>query len=239
MRQPGTAFLQQKMNDKKSFLCYDRAQEVFSFQGEKDTAVENDPQGGRHPAGWRRYLNGWRNVMRILIVVDMQTDFIDGTLGTKEAAAIVPAVERKIRDFDGKVIFTYDTHPENYLETQEGRNLPVKHCIEGTEGWRLPGVLDDLRIEKGASVYRKPTFGSRYLAQDLLALSKREKIESIELIGLCTDICVVSNALLIKAFLPETQILVDATCCAGVTPARHRAALDTMKSCQIKITGED
>ncbi len=173
--------------------------------------------------------------MKVLIVIDMQNDFIDGALGTKEAVAIVPAVEKKIRDFRGKVIFTYDTHQKEYLNTQEGRNLPVCHCIEGTEGWELPKNLEELKREKQADVYKKPTFGSKELAENLLELSKKEKIDSIELVGLCTDICVVSNALLIKAFLPEVEITVDASCCAGVTPEKHAAALETMKSCQIGV----
>ena len=168
---------------------------------------------------------------RVLIVVDMQVDFVNGALGTAEAEAIVPKVVEKVRGFDGEVIFTQDTHPQNYLETQEGRHLPVAHCIEGTEGWRLIPALRPLA--EGRRVVQKPTFGSRALAEALAA----EDIESIELIGLCTDICVVSNALLLKAFMPEVPVSVDAACCAGVTPERHAAALDTMRSCQIGIDG--
>ena len=173
--------------------------------------------------------------MKILVVVDMQNDFIDGALGTKEAVAIVPAVLKKIKEFQGKVIFTLDTHPEDYMNTQEGKNLPVRHCIKGTDGWKLPEEIDRLRSEKNADVYEKPTFGSKKLAFDLEELNKTEKIESIELIGLCTDICVVSNALMIKAFLPEVEISVDESCMAGVTPEKHEAALETMRSCQIKV----
>ena len=173
--------------------------------------------------------------MKILVVVDMQNDFIDGALGTKEAVAIVPAVLKKIKEFQGKVIFTLDTHPEDYMNTQEGKNLPVRHCIKGTDGWKLPEEIDRLRSEKNADVYEKPTFGSNKLASDLEELNKTEKIESIELIGLCTDICVVSNALMIKAFLPEVEISVDESCMAGVTPEKHEAALETMRSCQIKV----
>jgi nicotinamidase-related amidase len=173
--------------------------------------------------------------MKILIVVDMQNDFIDGALGTKEAVAIVPSVLKKIKEFQGKVIFTLDTHPEDYMNTQEGKNLPVRHCIRGTDGWKLPEEIDRLRSEKNADVYEKPTFGSKELASDLEKLNKTEKIESIELIGLCTDICVVSNALMIKAFLPEVEISVDESCMAGVTPEKHEAALETMRSCQIKV----
>ena len=168
---------------------------------------------------------------RVLIVVDMQVDFVNGALGTAEAEAIVPKVVEKVRGFDGEVIFTQDTHPQNYLETQEGRHLPVAHCIEGTEGWRLIPALRPLA--EGRRVVQKPPFGSRALAEALAA----EDIESIELIGLCTDICVVSNALLLKAFMPEVPVSVDAACCAGVTPERHAAALDTMRSCQIGIDG--
>ncbi|RGD94587.1 cysteine hydrolase [Clostridiales bacterium AM23-16LB] len=169
---------------------------------------------------------------QILIVVDMQNDFIDGALGTKEAAAIVPKVEDKIRNFDGEVFFTRDTHETWYLETQEGKNLPVPHCIRGTEGWQIRKELDALRKTDPID---KETFGSTDLAADLLALHEDEEIGSITLVGLCTDICVISNALLIKATLPEVPIYVDAACCAGVTPESHENALKAMEACQIKV----
>lgn len=170
--------------------------------------------------------------MKFLIVVDMQNDFIDGALGTKEAVAILPAVKEKILNFDGRVIFTRDTHEAEYLSTQEGRNLPVEHCVRDTEGWQINPELEVLREEKAID---KPSFGSVELAQMLWEYNEKEEIESIELIGLCTDICVISNAMIIKAFLPETPISVDAACCAGVTPESHERALGAMAMCQIKI----
>ena len=168
----------------------------------------------------------------ILIVVDMQNDFIDGALGTKEAVAIVPKVEEKIRNFDGEVFFTRDTHETYYLETQEGKNLPVKHCIRDTEGWQIRKELDVLRKTDPVD---KETFGSTDLAGELTMIDEDEGIGSITLVGLCTDICVISNALLIKASLPEVPICVDAKCCAGVTPESHENALKAMEACQIKI----
>ncbi len=176
--------------------------------------------------------------MKYLIVVDMQKDFITGSLGTKEAEAILPKVIGKVRGFEGRVVFTRDTHTEGYLDTQEGRNLPVKHCIEGEPGWSLADGLAELAREKGFKVYDKPAFGSVELAVDLKAEDGAEPIEGIELCGLCTDICVISNALMIKAFLPETPVSVDAACCAGVTPQSHKNALEAMKMCQVKITHE-
>lgn len=169
---------------------------------------------------------------KILIVVDMQNDFIDGALGTKEAVAIVPKVEEKIRNFDGEVFFTRDTHETYYLETQEGKNLPVKHCIRDTEGWQIRKELDILRKTEPID---KETFGSTDLAGELVMLNEDQGIESITLVGLCTDICVISNAFLIKASLPEVPIYVDATCCAGVTPESHENALKAMEMCQVKI----
>ena len=168
----------------------------------------------------------------ILIVVDMQNDFIDGTLGTKEAVAIVPKVEEKVRNFDGEVFFTRDTHETYYLETQEGKNLPVKHCIRDTEGWQIRKELDALRKTEPID---KETFGSTDLAGELVILNEDQGIGSITLVGLCTDICVISNALLIKASLPEVPICVDATCCAGVTLESHENALKAMEACQIRI----
>ena len=171
---------------------------------------------------------------KYLIVIDMQKDFVDGALGSKEAEAIVPAVVNKVNTFDGEVIFTKDTHFEDYMTTSEGKMLPVEHCIKGTEGWQLIAPLEKYCTENNCKVYEKLTFGSVELAQDMLAASATD-IESIELIGLCTDICVVSNALLLKAFLPEVPISVDSACCAGVTPDKHAAALETMRSCQIIV----
>lgn len=170
--------------------------------------------------------------MKFLIVVDMQNDFIDGALGTKEAVDILPAVKEKIMNFDGRVIFTRDTHEAEYLSTQEGRNLPVEHCIRGTDGWQINAELEALRKENAVD---KPSFGSVELAQMLKDYNEKEAIESIELVGLCTDICVISNAMIIKAYLPETPIIVDAACCAGVTPESHENALSAMAMCQIKI----
>ena len=170
---------------------------------------------------------------KLLVVVDMQKDFVDGALGTKEAELIVPSVVEKIRSYDIKDVFvTYDTHQENYMDTQEGHNLPVKHCVEGTEGWELDAAVKE--AVAGATIVKKPTFGSTDLAQQIKSISEKEDIE-VELIGLCTDICVVSNALLLKAFMPEVHISVDSSCCAGVTPQKHEAALETMRSCQIDV----
>lgn len=171
---------------------------------------------------------------KILIIVDMQKDFVDGSLGTKEAQAIVPAVKEKIENFDGDIIFTKDTHGKDYMNTQEGQNLPVPHCIKGTPGHEIINELQPY-VKKALAVFEKETFGSRKLANFLKELHKEKGIESIELIGLCTDICIVSNALLIKAFLPEVPILADSNCCAGVTPEKHESALETMRSCQILV----
>ena len=168
---------------------------------------------------------------KLLIVIDMQNDFIDGSLGTPEAEAIVDAVKDKIRSYPaGDIFATMDTHESDYLSTQEGRNLPVEHCIKGTDGWRIRPDIAELLTE--AAVFEKPTFGSVRMAEAVKAI---EDLEEIELIGLCTDICVVSNALLLKATLPEVKICVDSRCCAGVTPEKHLAALETMRSCQIEV----
>ena len=166
----------------------------------------------------------------ILIVVDMQNDFIDGSLGTKEAVAIIPYVINKISEYrqrGDEVIFTADTHFENYLSTNEGKHLPVKHCIKGTGGWKISQKLD----VGESKIIEKPTFGY---------LKWKNEIENvddltIELVGLCTDICVVSNALILKATFPSATIKVDSSCCAGVTPSSHFSALETMKMCQIEV----
>ncbi|MBE6672300.1 MAG: cysteine hydrolase [Ruminococcaceae bacterium] len=164
----------------------------------------------------------------ILIVVDMQNDFIDGALGTAEAVSIVENVKRKIEGFDGEVWYTRDTHPNSYMETREGKHLPVPHCIEGTMGWQITTALSGLRCDR---IIDKPTFGST----ELQKLLTKESPEKITLVGLCTDICVISNAMLLKAALPEADIAVDAACCAGVTPESHARALDAMRMCQIEI----
>ena len=168
----------------------------------------------------------------ILVVVDMQNDFIDGTLGTKEAVTIVPKVEEKIRNFKGTVLFTRDTHETWYLDTQEGKKLPVPHCIRNTEAGRSEMNWDSLRKTEPID---KETFGSTDLAAELVAMNIDDEIGSITFVGLCTDICVISNALLVKAALPEVPIIVDAACCAGVTPESHENALNAMKMCQIDI----
>ena len=174
---------------------------------------------------------------RFLIVVDMQNDFIDGSLGTAEAVAIVPAVAARIREARAAgetVIATLDTHAENYLETAEGRKLPVPHCIRGTEGWQLaPAVAEALG--DGVTLVEKPTFGSVRLPEVVREAAGGADVLRIELLGLCTDICVVSNALLLKASFPEADMAVNRACCAGVTPEKHAAALETMASCQIEV----
>lgn len=170
---------------------------------------------------------------KILVVVDMQNDFIDGALGTKEAEQIVEPVMHKIKEYNtGNIYATRDTHGEDYLSTQEGKNLPVEHCIKGTQGWEIRSEIAELL--DGAVIVDKPSFGSLNLAELLYEENKKEELE-IELVGLCTDICVVSNAILLKAKMPEIKISVDASCCAGVTPESHKAALETMKMCQINI----
>ena len=174
-------------------------------------------------------------MQNVLVVVDMQNDFIDGALGTKEAVAIVPKVKEKIESFEGTVLFTRDTHTQEYLETQEGRNLPVPHCIKGTIGWQIRAELDVLRKTPAID---KVTFGSSFLPEKLLSLNAVEPIESITFIGLCTDICVISNVMVTKAFMPEVTVIVDAACCAGVSPETHKNALEAMKVCQVKVENE-
>ena len=185
---------------------------------------------------------------RILVIVDMQNDFIDGSLGTKEAQAMVPVMESRLRDYeDGEtlVILTKDTHPKNYLETREGKHLPVEHCIEGTPGWsiskKISQIVDHGNFAKISSEtiingrILKNTFGSTYLPDVIQAVAAVEPIEEVIFMGLCTDICVVSNVLICKAVFPEMEITVDASCCAGVTPESHKAALMTMQMCQVNI----
>lgn len=170
--------------------------------------------------------------MKILVVVDMQNDFVSGSLKNKEAIAIVPKVVEKVKNFDGQVIFTRDTHTKDYLETKEGKNLPVEHCIAGTDGWNIISEL----LPYANFIFNKGTFGCTSLANYLATFAEKVGgLESVEFIGVCTDICVISNVLLLKASVPEIDILVDASCCAGVTPQKHLAALDAMESCQIII----
>ena len=180
--------------------------------------------------------------MNYLIVVDMQNDFVSGALGTPEARAVVPAVAGRLAEAAARgeeILFTRDTHGEDYLDTQEGRNLPVPHCVRGTEGWEIVPQLAEYTA--GRTPIDKPAFGSRYLGAILKAqdedLRKQGKpgVERVTLIGLCTDICVISNALLVKAFLPEAVVAVDAACCAGVTPQSHQNALAAMEACQIVV----
>ena len=172
---------------------------------------------------------------KLLIVVDMQNDFIDGALGTKEAVAIVPKVVEKIKNWDGDIIATRDTHTNDYMNTREGKYLPVPHCIKNTPGHEINEDVKDALMNSDAdvTVVEKNTFGCVGLPE----LVFRGKYDYVELVGLCTDICVVSNAMLIKAELPEIDMVVDATCCAGVTPDTHNAALTTMKMCQIDVIG--
>lgn len=170
----------------------------------------------------------------ILIVVDMQNDFISGSLGTSEAQSITPNVLKLIKDFNGKIIFTKDTHKVNYLDTKEGKNLPVEHCVKNTWGWEIEESL----LPFAKEIIEKPTFGSFELVKRLQDLDKEEKIDTIIFVGLCTDICVISNVLLTKSAFLEAEIVVDASCCAGVTPQSHKNALEAMKMCQVKIVGE-
>ena len=171
---------------------------------------------------------------RVLIVVDMQRDFVDGSLGTAEARAIVDKVAAKIAGFQGRIFATLDTHQENYLETAEGRKLPVPHCIKNTDGWLLNEKVMYALSEKNYRTIEKGTFGSTKLVEEIGKLAAGGEI-AVELVGLCTDICVVSNALLLKAKMPEAVIKVDSACAAGVTPESHEAALVTMRMCQVEV----
>lgn len=175
--------------------------------------------------------------MKLLVVVDMQKDFIDGALGTQEAQAIVENVVEKIRSYQSageQIVFTMDTHREDYLCTQEGKNLPVPHCIKDTEGWKICAPIRQAVDLSGMKIYEKGTFGSREYALDWENGCYADVTE-VEFVGLCTDICVISNAMLTKAFAPEVKVTVDASCCAGVTPQSHENALAAMKMCQIFV----
>ena len=171
---------------------------------------------------------------RFLVVVDMQKDFVDGALGSVDAVAIVPGVVEKIKSFEGEIFITLDIHFDNYPETAEGRKLPVPHCIKGTEGWQLDKNVTCALSDREYTAVEQPTFGSLELPRLIEASADGDDF-SIEIIGLCTDICVVSNTLLLKANFPEAPIAVDAACCAGVTVQAHEAALATMRSCQIDV----
>lgn len=192
--------------------------------------------------------------MKVLICVDMQNDFVTGSLGSPEAQAIVPRVVEVLdehKETMTMLLFTQDTHTVGYLETMEGKNLPVPHCIIGTEGWKIiPEITDHIDItqycrwespEVLGSCILKPTFGSTDLIEILkdLVEVEGETIDEFLIFGLCTDICVISNVLLVKAFFPEIPITVDASCCAGVTPEKHAAALEVMKSCHINVINEE
>lgn len=173
-------------------------------------------------------------MQKILVIVDMQNDFVDGALGTKEAAGIVENVVSKIKNFNGKIFVTLDTHQNDYMETPEGKKLPVPHCIRMTNGWLLNEKVMEALSDKDYKMIEKKTFGSTKLVGKIRKIKENDDIE-IEFIGLCTDICVISNVLLLKAYFPEVKMTVDAHCCAGVTPETHKAALETMKMCQIDI----
>lgn len=174
-------------------------------------------------------------MQNILIVVDMQNDFVSGKLGKEENLTIVDGIREKVLSFGGSVIFTRDTHHDDYLQTEEGRNLPIPHCIEKTRGWEIVDELKDLRE---CEIIDKPTFGSVELGERLRELDRENKINTVTLLGLCTDICVISNAILAKAFLPDAHIVVDASLSKGVTEQSHKTALNAMKGCQIEIIGE-
>ncbi len=174
---------------------------------------------------------------KVLVVVDMQNDFVDGALGTKEAVGIVENVAAKVKNFDGKIFVTMDTHQDNYMETAEGKKLPVPHCIKATAGWQLNEKVKTALSGKDYQIIGKGTFGSTDLVNEIREIKGNDGIE-MEFVGLCTDICVVSNVLLLKAYFPEEKMTVDAGCCAGVTPESHKAALTTMKMCQIDVVGE-
>ncbi len=170
---------------------------------------------------------------KILIVVDIQKDFVDGALGTKEAVAIIDNAVDKIKSHNGKIYVTFDTHGSDYMDSSEGKNLLVSHCIKGTDGHLLDANIERALLGKDWVAVEKPTFGSIELPK-IIKSNHGDDIE-IELIGLCTDICVISNALILKANFPEINVSVVENCCAGVTPEKHNAAIETMRSCQIII----
>lgn len=175
---------------------------------------------------------------KVLVVVDMQEDFTRGALRNEEGIKIIPKVAEKIqkaRAEGAAVIFTRDTHAEDYLLTEEGRNLPVPHCIKDTDGWQIVPELAATPLADGDRVIDKETFGSVVLGAALLTMNEAERIAEVELVGLCTDICVISNALLAKAFLPNAHIKVDSACCAGVTPQSHETALRAMRACHVEV----
>lgn len=174
-------------------------------------------------------------MQKLLIVIDMQKDFINGVLGTREAVDVVPKVISKIKGFNGEVIYTRDTHDERYLESQEGIKLPVVHCIKETEGWRLMDAIDELAIKANSKIFDKSAFGSMEMVKYVSKLYEEKKVDEVELVGVCTDICVISNSMLLKSTMPELKIVVDSECCAGVTPESHRNALNAMNMCQIEI----
>ncbi|MBQ8740003.1 MAG: cysteine hydrolase [Clostridia bacterium] len=171
---------------------------------------------------------------KVLVVVDIQNDFVDGALGTPEAVAIIDNAAEKIRNFDGDIFVTYDPHYDNYMDTLEGKKLPVPHCIKGTDGWQLNAKIAEALKGKEYKTVEKLTFGSVELPE-LVKEVIGDNTAEITLIGLCTDICVVSNALLLKANFLDSEIYVDSSCCAGVTRDTHNAALETMKCCQINV----
>lgn len=178
--------------------------------------------------------------MKYIIVIDMQNDFTYGALRNEQAIAVIPAIAAKLdaafnADEPVTVLFTRDTHHDNYMSTQEGRRLPVPHCIEGSDGWQVVPELESFRTTYNCRTFDKPTFGSLDLAKALVSSGEFGPDDVIELVGVCTDICVISNAMLIKAALPEVTVRVDSACCAGVTPASHTTALEAMKACQIEV----
>ncbi len=172
---------------------------------------------------------------KVLVVVDMQTDFVNGALAAEGGPGIVEGVARRIRSFDGTVMYTLDTHYSNYFETQEGRNLPVSHCVKDSPGWELPAQVQAALNERGAKGFEKPSFGSPDLVLALVEQDKQAPIDEIILLGICTDICVLTNALALKCFLPEVKLTVESKLCAGVTCDRHNVALEAMGFCQINV----
>ena len=172
---------------------------------------------------------------KILVVIDMQNDFTYGALKNQDAIDVIPLIEKKLSSYDGEVYFTMDTHGDDYMNTQEGRKLPVPHCIKGTEGWQIVDSLKKYCEDNNCKVYEKPTFGCVKLAEDIAALYEKETLDEIEFVGVCTDICVISNAMLVKAAVPELTVKIDAACCAGVTKESHATALKAMAGCQMEI----